>query len=170
MISQKKKPAIFFDRDGVLNVDRGFVHKPEDFEWTAGALEAIKWCNDNGYLVIVVTNQSGIARGYYSEDCFHRLTDWVNEGLHEIGAHIDATYFCPHHPEVQGEYGIECTCRKPADGLIRRAIDEWNIDPDASLLIGDKEIDLEAAESAGIRGLLFQGENLLEFVQQKVKE
>lgn len=162
----QKKPAVFLDRDGVLNVDYGYVHRPEDFTWVDGAPEAVKWLNDQGYLVIVITNQAGIARGYYTEEEFLRFTDWMNEELRREGAHVDATYFCPHHPaEGYAPYHIECECRKPAPGLVRRALVEWPVNPEESIMIGDQEKDLLAASTAGIRGALFKGGNLLEFVR-----
>lgn len=161
-----KKPAMFLDRDGVLNVDKGYIHRPEDFIWVEGAPEAVKWLNDRGYLVIVVTNQAGIARGYYTEEEFLRLMDWVNGELRRRGAHIDAVYHCPHHPtEGFGAYRRECRCRKPAPGLLERALAEWEIDTAHSFMIGDKESDLLAAWAAGIRGALFSGGSLFEFVR-----
>ncbi|MGB9905279.1 MAG: D-glycero-alpha-D-manno-heptose-1,7-bisphosphate 7-phosphatase, partial [Desulfotomaculales bacterium] len=160
-----KKPAVFLDRDGVLNVDRGYVHRPEDFVWTEGAPEAVKWLNDRGYLVIVVTNQAGIARGYYTEDNFRVFTDWVQGELRSRGAHLDAVYFCPHHPvEGREPYRRECDCRKPAPGLIRRALEEWDIDLSRSLMIDDREENLAAARAVGIRGAVFRGGSLLAFL------
>lgn len=166
-----RRPAVFLDRDGVINVDRGYVHDPERFVWTEGAPEAIKWLNDWGYLVIVVTNQSGIARGYYSEANFLAFTGWINEQLRERGAHIDATYHCPHHPtEGSDPYRTLCECRKPAPGLIRRAISDWNVDVAGSLLVGDTEQDRQAAATAKIPFLLFTGGNLLEGIRGCVPE
>ena len=159
------RPAIFFDRDGVLNVDVNYLYKTEDFQWIAGAKEAIKYYNDQGYLVFVVTNQSGVARGYYSEADVHNLHKWMQQELAAAGARIDAFYHCPHH--VQGsvvEYSLDCGCRKPAPGLLLQAMEEWPVNKDQSLLIGDKPSDIEAAQAAGIKGYLFAGGNLLEFV------
>jgi len=158
-------PAVFFDRDGVLNHDLDFIYRPADFVWNDGAKEAIKWCNDHGYRVIVVTNQSGIARGYYKEADFQGLVRWIDGELTAVGAHIDATYFCPHHPEAPlVEYRAECRCRKPQAGMIEDAIREWNIDRAASILIGDHERDLEAAAKAGIAGFLYREGNLKDFL------
>lgn len=166
---QQLKPAVFLDRDGVLNKDYGYVHTPEGFTWVEGAVEAVKWLNDNGYLVIVVTNQAGIARGYYTEEEFLAFTNWVNEQLRKAGAHIDATYYCPHHPtEGCGRYKKSCDCRKPAPGLINRALAEWDIDKRQSIMIGDKETDLLAAMAAGIRGTLFTGGNFFDFLLSTV--
>src|SRR3954471_4575031 len=97
--SRTLRPAAFLDRDGVLNHDRNYVHTPEEFEWISGAQAAIKRMNDAGYYVIVVTNQSGVARGLYEEAAIHRLHHWMNEELAKTGAHIDAFYYCPYHPE-----------------------------------------------------------------------
>jgi D-glycero-D-manno-heptose 1,7-bisphosphate phosphatase len=166
----RKKPAVFLDRDGVLNVDKGYVYRPEDFEWVEGAPEAVKWLNDHGYLVIVVTNQAGIARGYYTEGDFLRLTEWANEELRLRGAHLDAVYYCPHHPtEGIGPYRCACCCRKPGPGLLQQALAEWDIDTTRSLMIGDKESDLQAADAVGVRGVLFSGGNLLDFVRQALR-
>ncbi len=166
-----RRRAVFFDRDGVINEDLGYVSQPEQFRFMPGAPDAIRWLNKHGWLAIVVTNQSGIGRGWYTEEDFLRLTRWIDQRLAELGAHLDATYYCPHHPtEAQGPYRIECQCRKPAPGMILRAIAEWNIDPARSLLIGNKQHDLLAAVAAGVRGLLFQGGNLLEFVVRACEE
>jgi D,D-heptose 1,7-bisphosphate phosphatase len=158
----KKKPAVFLDRDGVINVDKVYVHRPKDFLWIEGASEGIKWLNDRGYLVIVITNQAGIARGYYSEKEFLEFSNWINEQLQHFGAHIDATYYCPHHPtEGIGKYRRICNCRKPAPGLIKSALEVWDINTQKSIVIGDKESDLKAAEAAGLNKAFFKGGNFL---------
>jgi D-glycero-D-manno-heptose 1,7-bisphosphate phosphatase len=162
----RRRPAVFFDRDGVLNVDHGFVGTTERWEWVPGAPEAVKRCNDLGYLVIVFTNQSGIARGYFSQDRFWRLMDWANEQLRDQGAHLDAVYACPHHPtDGLGEYRRDCDCRKPGPGLIDRALAEWDVDIARSVVVGDSGRDLEAGAARGIAGRLFPGGNLLEFME-----
>jgi len=164
-----KKPAAFLDRDGVLNIDRGYVHLPGDFVWTDGAKEAVKYLNDHGYLVIVVTNQSGVAREYYTEDAVNKLHNWINIELAKTGAHIDAFYYCPHHPEAgDGPYGISCQCRKPAPGLFLKAMEDWLVDKNKSIAIGDKETDLVAAKRAGVRkGLLFKEASLWDFIRNE---
>jgi D-glycero-D-manno-heptose 1,7-bisphosphate phosphatase len=150
-----------------LNVDRGWVHRPIEFRWIEGACEAIKWANTRGILVFVVTNQAGIARGFYTEAEFHAFTAWIDRQLAAGGAHIDATYYCPHHPtEGVGKYRRECQCRKPAPGLIERARAEWSFDPDRSVVIGDSEHDMQAAAAAGIRGVRFTGGSLLGYVER----
>jgi D-glycero-D-manno-heptose 1,7-bisphosphate phosphatase len=160
-------PALLLDRDGTLNLDRGWVHKPEDFCWIEGAREAIKWANDRGILVFVITNQAGIARGYYSEEEFRTFTAWIDGELAAAGAHVDATYHCPHHPTAgMGECRRECRCRKPAPGLIERALAEWGFDPARSVMVGDEEHDMEAAATAGIRGVRFTGGSLLDCVKR----
>jgi D-glycero-D-manno-heptose 1,7-bisphosphate phosphatase len=150
--SSLKKPAVFLDRDGTLNEDKGYVYRKEDFNWLPGVKEAIKYLNDLGYLVIVVTNQAGIARGYYSEQQMHELHEFINKELAEIGAHIDAYYYCPHHPtEGKPPYLQDCDCRKPKPGLILRAAKDWDIDLEASIGIGDKDSDIQAFEGAGLK-------------------
>ena len=162
--------AIFFDRDGTLNVDVDYLHDPADFVWIEGAIEAIRWANAHGYLVIVVTNQSGIARGYYDEDAVHHLHDWMNAELAAHGAHIDAFYYCPHHAEgVLSVYARSCDCRKPAPGMILRAIAEHDIAPAAAWMFGDAQSDVAAAEAAGVRGVRYTGGSLLDCVRNAVE-
>lgn len=153
-----RRPAAFLDRDGVLNRDTGYVYRAEDFVWLDGAKLTVKRLNDAGYLVVVITNQAGVARGLYSEDDVARLHRWINEELRRDGAHIDAFYYCPHHPTAgNGVYRRSCDCRKPSPGMVLRAMREWPVDPAASFFIGDKEIDMQAAEAAGIRGIRMSG-------------
>jgi D-glycero-D-manno-heptose 1,7-bisphosphate phosphatase len=161
-----RRPAVFFDRDGVLNRDHGYVHKPEDFDWLPGAKQAIKLANDQGAFVFVVTNQAGIARGFYAEDNVLALHDWMNEQLGAVGAHVDAFYYCPHHPHgVRPGYQMVCDCRKPAPGLINKACNDWPVLRQKSFLLGDKTSDLAAAESAGIAGhLVHEGDHLAAIV------
>ena len=162
--------AIFFDRDGTLNVDVHYLHDPADFVWVDGAIEAIRWANEHGYLVIVVTNQSGIARGYYDEAAVHHLHDWMNTELEKHNAHIDAFYYCPHHTEGKlPAYTKSCDCRKPAPGMILRAIAEHDIDPAASWMFGDAESDVAAAENAGVRGVRYAGGSLCELIRATIE-
>ena len=163
------KPCLFLDRDGVLNEDRGYVHRWEDFQWVAGAKETVAAFNRAGWLVIVVTNQSGVGRGYYSEEDMHALHARMNEGLADAGARVDAIYFCPEHPEAPLERyrHPDPPGRKPNPGMILQALQEWPIDAERSILIGDKPSDLEAALRAGVRGVLFEGGNLLEFLRDE---
>lgn len=165
----RRKPVVFFDRDGVLNRDFGHVGVKERFEWMPGAREAVKWLNDRGFLVIVVTNQSGIGRGLYSEEDFLALTGWISGELAMVGAHIDATYHCPHHPtEALGAYRRVCDCRKPEPGMLLSAIDEWRPDVTRSLMVGDSPKDMDAASRAGVRGVTYEGGDLATFVAAAV--
>ena len=161
-----KRPAVFFDRDGVLNIDHGYTYRQQDFQWMPGALETIKYFNEHNYFVFVITNQGGIARGYYTEQDMHALHEFMSEELHKQGGHIDAFYYCPHYLNGKEEqYSKACICRKPAPGMIKQAFREWDIEQVGSFLIGDKPSDLQAAEASSIPGYLFQGGNLYEFVQ-----
>ena len=138
--------ALFLDRDGVINIEVNYLYKTEDFEFVSGILELCKHYQDKGYIIIVVTNQSGIDRGYYSESDFNILTSWMINQFLKYGINIKKVYFCPHHPD----FSIECECRKPKPGMILDAKNEFNIDLENSILIGDKESDIEAAVCAGV--------------------
>ena len=163
---RQRRPAVFFDRDGVLNIDKAYVHKVEDFEWVAGAREAVKLCNDRGYLTFVVTNQAGVARGYYGIEAVEDLHGWMNEDLAKIGAHVDEFQYCPYHEEAVVEQWRRASIRrKPAPGMIFDCLKGWPVRKDASLLVGDRALDLEAAAAAGISGYLFEGGNLETFVR-----
>ncbi|MDF2635478.1 MAG: gmhB [Pelosinus sp.] len=165
----QKRPAVFFDRDGVLNVDHGYTYREQDFEWMAGAIETIKYFNARNYRVFVITNQSGVARGYYTEHDVQLLHQFMNEELDKQGAHIDAFYYCPHHSEGKvEEYRQSCTCRKPKPEMIHRAIKEWAVDSAHSFMIGDKSSDIEAANAAGLTGYLFTGGNLYKFTEEQI--
>ena len=164
-----KLKAAFFDRDGVLNVDKSYLYKIEDLEWIDGAKEALAYLTQQGYTVFVVTNQSGIARGYYTVDDMNKLHYFMAQQVAAAGGKIEKFYYCPHLPEGKiAEYAVECDCRKPKPGLILRAFEEYDIDRDAAFLIGDKPRDVESAEAAGIKGYLFSGGNLLNFVKEIV--
>ena len=160
------KPAVFFDRDGVLNEDHGYLFEPDRLQWIEGAREAVKAVNDAGYFAFVVTNQSGVARGFYAERDIEVLHRWMNDEFAKIGARIDAFEYCPHHPEaVIDQYRVACMCRKPGPGMIRTLLGSHAVDVARSFLIGDKTSDVEAAEAAGIKGHLFQEGNLEYFVR-----
>ena len=161
------RPAVFLDRDGVINVDRGYVHRPDQVDWIPGALDAVRGLNDRGYRVVVVTNQAGIAHGYYSEEMMHALHAWMQKQLAAKGAYIDAFYYCPFHPEARvKKYRGNHIDRKPSSGMILRALSDLQIERNGSFLIGDKEIDVEAARGAGIPGFFFQGGNLATFLNK----
>jgi D-glycero-D-manno-heptose 1,7-bisphosphate phosphatase len=161
------KPALFLDRDGVLNEDRGFVSRWEDFRWIPGARETVAAFNRAGWLVIVVTNQSGVGRGYYSEADMHALHAHMQAELAEAGGRIDAFYHAPQHPEaaVEAYRHPDPPLRKPNPGMILQALADWPIDREASILVGDKPSDLEAALRAGVRALLFEGGDLKQFLE-----
>lgn len=143
-----KNKAAFFDRDGTINVDVHYLHRPEDLQFIDGMPQFIRKWNDWGYKVIVVTNQAGIARGYYTEEDMRSLHRYMNQRLAEYGAHIDAFYFCPHHPDFSGP----CHCRKPEPGMIEQAIREFDLDPEQCILFGDKPWDVEAGQRCGVKG------------------
>lgn len=144
--------AIFLDRDGTINIDHGYVHQIDDFQFIEGVGKTLKTLQERGYLLVLVTNQSGIARGYFSEAQFEQLTEWMDWSLDEdYGVVLDGIYYCPHHPEGKGEYRQECDCRKPKAGMFIQAIQDLNIDPAKSYMVGDKLEDLLAAEAAGVK-------------------
>lgn len=145
------QPALFLDRDGVINIDHAYVHRSEDFEFVEGIFELCRQAKKLGYQIFVVTNQAGIGRGYYSEQDFHQLTEWMCDVFSGEGVYIDDIYFCPYHPEYGvGDYKREAACRKPAPGMILQAADEHPIDLERSVLVGDKESDIQAGRVAGI--------------------
>lgn len=160
--------AFFFDRDGVLDVDIIDLHEVEKFQWIEGAMDAIKYCNDRGLLVVVITNQSGIARGVFTEDDVKKIHAHMQSDLAKIGAHIDAFYYCPHHPNgTVDEYKKVCDCRKPKPGLILRACEDLNINPSTSMMIGDHDRDVEAGQNAGLKSaVLFEGGNLFDAIKK----
>jgi len=145
------RPALFLDRDGVINVDHNYVFRPAEFEFIDGIFELCRTAQGLGYLLIVITNQAGIGRGYYSEADFHLLTDWMCDAFAREDVTIDGVYFCPYHPEHGvGEYKIDSPCRKPAPGMLLQAAKELDIDLRRSVLIGDKESDIQAGMAAGV--------------------
>ena len=146
------KPAVFLDRDGTINVEKNHLYKPGDWEWIPGAREAIKGFNELGFAVIVVTNQSGIARGMYNAEDVNRLHSFVDSQLLEFSVHIDGYYFCPHHPDF-GE-NRNCSCRKPKPGLLFKAQQEHGIDLSRSFTIGDKISDILAGLAVGTGAIL----------------
>ena len=169
-MKNKGIPAVFFDRDGTLNVDIHYLHRPEDFIWTPDAPTAIRHLNERGILTVVVTNQSGVARGYYPKEDVRRLHDWMNEELKKEGAHLDALFYCPHHIDGKiPEYTKACDCRKPATGMIDAACAEYDIDRTRAVLIGDSESDMECAKRAGVRGVRYEDGSLLDVVERVLR-
>jgi D-glycero-D-manno-heptose 1,7-bisphosphate phosphatase len=145
------QPAAFLDRDGVINIDHGYVYRREDFQFVPGVLDAARGLAQQGLALVVVTNQSGIGRGLYSEDDFYQLTDWMKAQFADAGAPLAGVYFCPHHPDdAIGAYRRDCECRKPAPGLLLQAARELKLDLARSVLFGDKASDLQAARAAGV--------------------
>jgi len=141
------KKALFLDRDGVINVEKDYLYKIDEFEFIEGIIELCDCFQKLGYEIIVVTNQSGIARKYYTEKDFVVLTTWMKNIFAEYGIFITSVYFCPHHPDISGQ----CECRKPYPGMLIKAQKDYNIDLSKSIIIGDKERDIEAGINAGLK-------------------
>ena len=169
-MSRLLRPALFLDRDGVLNEDRGYVHRWEDFCWIPGAREAVAAFNARNWWVFVVTNQSGVGRGYYPEADVLALHARMEADLAAAGARIDAFYHCPFHPEaLEDRYRHpDPPDRKPNPGMLLRAMADWPVDAARSVMVGDKPIDLEAGQRAGVRSLLFPGGDLSAFLAAEV--
>lgn len=160
--AESARRAAFFDRDGVLNVNSGYVRRYEDFIWRPTAIESVKWLNGLSVLVFVVTNQSGVARGLYAEADVQDLHAHMQTALAFEGAHIDAFRYCPHHPEGEvGPYRRECACRKPQSGMIEDLLSAYRLDAAHCRLFGDRPSDLEAGRGAGVPSLLVTDERLL---------
>ena len=148
-------PVLFLDRDGVINVNHGYVHTAERTEWVAGILPLLGEAARLGYQVVVATNQAGIARGLYSIDEFIAYTHWQHQQLLETGAPLLGTWFCPHHPTAGlGEFKLDCLCRKPGPGMLLKAMEHFPLDPAQALFVGDKVSDMQAGAAAGVGKLL----------------
>ncbi|HEV8585044.1 MAG TPA: HAD family hydrolase [Methylomirabilota bacterium] len=149
------RPAVFIDRDGTLTEEVGYVNHPSRLRLLPRSAEAIRRLNVSGVAAVVVTNQAGVARGYFSEDVLHATHEALHAQLKDAGAHLDGLYFCPHHPtEGQPPYRAACGCRKPAAGLLTRAAEELDLDLAASAMVGDRSSDLVCAGTVGARGVL----------------
>ncbi|AZV47374.1 D-glycero-beta-D-manno-heptose-1,7-bisphosphate 7-phosphatase [Nautilia sp. PV-1] len=158
--------AAFLDRDGVINIDTGYVGRIKDFKFKDGIFELLKLLQNLGFTLFIVTNQSGIARGYYNEEDFYKLTEWMKEEFKKEGIEIKDVRFCPHHPDITGE----CECRKPKPGMILDLAKEYGIDLKNSIMIGDSDRDIEAAKRAGIEKTFKVEESLYDIIKKIKKE
>lgn len=167
-----RRAALFFDRDGVINADEGYVGTPDRFRLLPGAAAGVRAANEAGALAFLVTNQSGVARGFYSEDDVRALHAHMAGLLARDGARFDDLRYCPHLPDAPlAAYRLRCACRKPGPGMVLSLLAAWpEADPARSALIGDKPSDVEAAEAAGIRGVLYRGGPLAEAVRAALAE
>jgi D-glycero-D-manno-heptose 1,7-bisphosphate phosphatase len=161
-----RRRALFLDRDGVLNVDHGYVGSRERFEWVEGALEAICHATRAGWHVFIVTNQSGVARGLYDEASVRALLDWIGDEARGSGGTVDDVRYCPYHPDgTEDAYRLAHPWRKPEPGMLLDLIQCWDLDPGRAVMIGDQPSDMRAAAEAGVAGYLFRGGNLLSFLK-----
>ena len=161
--------AIFLDRDGTINVEKNYLYKIEDFEFLPGVIDALKLLQDAGFILIIVTNQSGIGRGYYTEKEFDKLNTWMIQKLEVLGIKIRKVYFCPHLPDATiAKYRKNCSCRKPKLGMFEDAIKEFDIDVSLSYTIGDKIRDCAICETTNCKGFLI-ADNERKDILQKVK-
>lgn len=169
LVAARTRPAVFFDRDGTLNHDGGYTHRVEDLVWMPQAREAIAHINERGYFVFVVTNQAGIARGYYDEAAVTAFHDAMQASLTSVGGHVDAFEWCPHHPEAAiPAYRRDCPRRKPSPGMLLDLMAAWPVDSQRSFLIGNSSADMEAAHAAGLRALRYEGGSVVDIVARLV--
>lgn len=146
--------ALFLDRDGTININKHYVYKKDDFILIEGICDVIKHYIQDGYIIIVVTNQSGVARGFFTEHDVVKLHEYADILLQKKGVYITKWYYCPHHPVCGiGDYTISCSCRKPKTGMIEQAVYDFDIDVKQSLLVGDKQEDIECGERMGIKSI-----------------
>jgi D-glycero-D-manno-heptose 1,7-bisphosphate phosphatase len=161
-----RRKALFLDRDGVLNVDHGYVGSRDRFEWVDGARDAIRHATEAGWHVFIVTNQAGVARGHFDEAAVHDLLDWIGDQARQAGGTIDDARYCPYHPDGTVEaYRQVHPWRKPLPGMLLDLIEMWELDRGKAVMVGDQETDMRAAEAAGVSGYLFRGGNLLSFLR-----
>jgi D-glycero-D-manno-heptose 1,7-bisphosphate phosphatase len=166
--------AVFLDRDGTINADKGYVFRIEDFELIPGSLEALQLLIRNNIKIYIITNQAGIAKGYYTEEDFHTLTDFMANRFHNAGINIEKVLYCPHHPEgTIPKYSLNCNCRKPGIGLVDTIMKQQGFQPSEVALIGDKNSDIDVGYKLGIKtylvltgyGLEHQKNNRASFIQ-----
>lgn len=150
------RPAVFLDRDGTLTVEKEYWYKQADLEFVPGAVEAVRLFNQAGFLVIIVTNQSGVARGMFGEDDVLNLHKYMEKQLELQGAYVNCIYYCPHHPDGVGDYKKSCECRKPNTAMFKKACHEFLINTQHSWMIGDKVIDMDFARNCGLQAVLVQ--------------
>lgn len=166
-----QRPALFLDRDGVINVEVHHLHKIEDFIWIKGAVKLIARASDLGYHVFIVTNQGGVARGLYGEDQVKKLHAWISDQVFNSGGRISDIRYCPHNPEgTVPDKAIPCNWRKPAPGMLNDLMKHHSVDQANSLMVGDRATDMQAANAAGIKGIHFTGGNLFDLVAPRLKE
>ncbi|MBN8827290.1 MAG: D-glycero-beta-D-manno-heptose 1,7-bisphosphate 7-phosphatase [Sphingobacteriia bacterium] len=160
---KNSQKALFLDRDGVINVDYGYVYQIQNFTFVDGIFDLCKIAQELNYKIFIITNQSGIGRNYYTEEEFNNLTSWLVQKFNDNNIKIEKVYYCPHHVDaVLNKYKIKCDCRKPEPGMIIEACKEFDIDPTKSIFIGDKETDIEAATKANVgTKILFTNDDIL---------
>lgn len=155
------RPAVFFDRDGTINADEGYTVRPDDLVFLPGAVAAVKRVNDLGWYAFLVTNQSGVARGLFTEGDVQAFHAHMQNQLRAAGAHLDDIRYCPHHPDgTVAPYARACACRKPRPGMLLDLMAAWPVLREQSLLVGDADTDMQAAHGAGLRGIRYDGGNL----------
>ena len=163
------KKAVFLDRDGVINVDYGYVSQIGKVVFTSGIFEGLIRLSDLGFKLIVVTNQSGVARGYHTEEDVLNLHKFITKIMKKNGVVLDTFFYCPHHPNATiKQYKLECKCRKPQNGMIETAVAQYGIEKEKSILIGDKISDMQAAKKSNIKGFLFEGGDFNQFVEDYI--
>lgn len=159
--------AVFLDRDGTINVEKHYLHNIEDFEFLPGVIEGLKMLQDAGFLLVIITNQSGIGRGYYTEEDFHKLNNWMLQTLKDNGVNIAKVYYCPHLPDAKVEaYRKDCDCRKPKLGMYEQAIKDLEISLEGSFAIGDKIRDCAICENTPCKGFLIAENEKAEVIQE----
>ena len=167
---RRLRPAVFFDRDGTINVDTGYAFRPDNLSFIPGAVAAVKRVNDSGRYAFLVTNQSGIARGYYSESDMHAFHAHMQRQLRAAGAYFDDIRYCPYHPDgTVARYARNSDWRKPAPGMLLDLLSSWPVDRATSFVVGNTEDDMRAAQAAGLRGVLYEGGDLDQLIAREIR-